>query len=155
MENGNLHANMGTDDTHIKAMVVLSILLLCLCFLAVIMLFIAIRRYQETRNNILDDATDIDKIDYLIGLLDEQESILLATGLFPTKKMRQTVARRFFVEHFVEHEQELDRFISLNDEFSSVLSGLMNGGPLGTGVFQKGEDELRSAKRDRKKTNSR
>lgn len=133
-----------SDDAYIKAMIVLSILIICLGILTIIMIYIAIRAYQDTRNDILDDASQMDQIDYLIGLLDEQESILLSTGVFSAKEMRPTTACRYYVEH------ELDRLIALHKEFSDQLTEMM-AGSLGIGLFQKAEDEL--MKRGKNKIN--
>mmetsp|Transcript_42035 Transcript_42035/g.75768 ORF Transcript_42035/g.75768 Transcript_42035/m.75768 type:complete len:162 (+) Transcript_42035:258-743(+) len=107
-KNGVLHPHI-MDDAYVKALIVLSILIICLVILTIIIIFVQIRDYQETRNDHFDEASQMDQIDYLIGLLDAQEKIL---------KMEMEGRSKDYVQ------KELERFLALHREFSEQLNGL-------------------------------
>jgi len=97
------------DDYYIKAMIILSILIICITILASFILYLQIRMYQNTRQDILEETLQMDQIEYLIVLLEEQEKIL---------KMEMEGRSVRYVE------KELARFVALHREFSDSLEGL-------------------------------
>lgn len=100
------------DDFTQKAMIVLSILIICLVTLAVVQLFFNIKDYQEKRSDEFEEASQMAQVDYLIELLDRQDKILQANmkgGRIPAEQM----------------EKEVEQYLALHREFSDELEGLL------------------------------
>lgn len=117
-----------------KAMIILSIGITCLIILLLIHLFVQIRDYQEDRTEEFDESVQMDQIDYLIGLLEEQELIL--------KKEMKGRSNDYV-------EEELARFIKLHSEFSDQLNDLHL---MMVGMSMKIYDEESRGDRNKKKT---
>mmetsp|Transcript_25346 Transcript_25346/g.54517 ORF Transcript_25346/g.54517 Transcript_25346/m.54517 type:complete len:142 (-) Transcript_25346:165-590(-) len=97
------------DESTIKAMVVLSIMIICIGILGIVAIYSLIKDYQEERKEEFEESSQFDQIDYLIHLIVEQEKILDLEMEGQSK---------------IDIENKLERFLDLHKEFSDQLDNL-------------------------------
>ena len=107
--------NINTDDVFIitedmqKGMIILGILFVLLAIVLLILAFTLMRIYQVRRSVNYEEISQMDQIDYLIGLLSKQEKML-------DKMDNQTATGAGVVD-----KELMLRYAALHKEFSDQL----------------------------------
>ena len=118
MTTGENEAN--NEEMATQTLFNISFLLLLLLEYIIIILYQYVRTYQHSRTNELNDIVQCDQVDYLIGLINEQErilSLLKSNSSSSSSNEEPNTTNNNDNDVTMENKKLMDRYRILQNEF--------------------------------------